>query len=177
MDRNDRPGRVVVGVDDTLSGLQALRRAVAEARMRGLALHAVRACPGAPLTSPAASVDQRLDQVTAASRTVARVFTDTLGGLPTDVTVETVIVPDAPGPVLVGHANRDDDVLVVGTSRRRFWRRLPRRGITHYCVTHATCPVLVVPPPPLAQVGSARSLVRELRRDLDGLTSRDFGRN
>jgi nucleotide-binding universal stress UspA family protein len=169
----DQPGRVVVGVDNTLSGLQALRRAVAEARARGVPLHAVRAWTPASHSVYPMLPNQREEEVTAASQLVTRAFADILGGLPIDVELETRLVPDAPGPALVRFAARDDDLLVVGTGRRGFWRRMSRTA--RYCLGRATCPVLVVPPPPLTRGASQRTMLRQLRRELDQLAGNGSG--
>jgi nucleotide-binding universal stress UspA family protein len=147
--------RVIVGVDRTLAGLQALRRAVAEAQARGAELHPVRSW----ITS------REPDQE--AARTVVDAFADSVGKLPRGMTVVPLVVPEAAGPALVRHACRDDDLLVLGTGRRAWWRREVSSAVVRYCVRHATCPVLVVPPPPLTQQRSARELLRELRRELD----------
>jgi nucleotide-binding universal stress UspA family protein len=185
------PGRVVLGVDCTLSGLQALRVAVAEARRRQVVLHAVRAAgPGPPETSPTAppvaalglagpaaavvhrpSTDeaQLSSLATAAAATVVRAFAETMGGQPPDVQVQAVVRPDTPGPVLVEYAHRDDDLLVIGTGQRGLLRRLRASGVVRYCLARAACPVLVVPPPPLTRAGSPRSLLRQLRREIDQL--------
>lgn len=167
----ERCGRVVVGVDDTLSGLHALRRAVAEARARRLPLHAVRAWRPAPRSRYPTLEDQQEAENNAASHLVEQAFADTMGGLPEDLDVETVLVPDLPGPTLLRHAAQDDDLLVLGAGRRGFWRRRFGRGVARYCLARATCPVLVVPPPPLTRTASTRSLLRELRRDIDHLNS------
>jgi nucleotide-binding universal stress UspA family protein len=184
----EHPGRVIVGVDTTLSGLQALRLAVAEARARGVALHAVRTWGLAPpdrIEPPAGLVRQptlgipaeggaaalgRYSGAVEAAAIIDRAFADTMGGEPPDLPVRTVLVPDSPGPVLVEYACRDHDLLVIGAGRRRFpfrWRASP---VVRYCLRHASCPVLVVPPPPLTRAGSPRALLRELRRELDQLT-------
>jgi nucleotide-binding universal stress UspA family protein len=164
--REEVAGRVIVGVDHTLSGLNALRRAVAEARARGVTLQAVRAwSPCGSTYYP--SIPVRDEEVAAASQLVARAFADTMGGMPLDVEVETILVSDEPGPLLVRYASRDDDLLVIGTGRRRFWHRLSRT--TRYCLARAACPVLVVPPPPLTRAASPRALLRQLRRDIDQL--------
>jgi nucleotide-binding universal stress UspA family protein len=159
-------GRVVVGVDTTPSGLQALRRAVAEAQTRGWRLHAVRAW-GPIATSWYVSIDdQRQRLAEGAVKLVDQAFIDILGAFPIGVVVETVAVPGEPGPVLVREANQPDDLLVVGAGRRGL-RRLLRNGVARYCVAHATCPVLVVPAPTEAE--SPRAMLRQLRRELDSL--------
>lgn len=187
----EHPGRVIVGVDTTLSGLQALRLAVTEARARGVALHAVRTWgpappdPGPPAGEPAAGLVRqptvgtptadgaaafgRYSGAVEAAAVVDRAFADTMGGEPPDLPVRTVLVPDSPGAVLVEYACRDHDLLVIGAGRRRFPFRWGISPVVRYCLRHAACPVLVVPPPPLARAGSPRALLRELRREIDQL--------
>jgi Universal stress protein family len=43
------------------------------------------------------------------------------------------------------------DLLVVGAGRRGKLARISHGGVSRYCVAHALCPVLTVPPPALAQ--------------------------
>lgn len=174
---SDRPGRVVVGIAPSLSGLQALRAGVAEARARAAQLHAVRvADPSTPdrRTSTVAALDMPLAGTESAS-VIYHAFADTMGGPPDGVDVRAVVMPDAPGPVLCGYASRDGDLLVLGTGRRSRWRRPWGSGLIRYCLSHANCPVLVVPPPPLARDGSTRALVRRLRREIDHVTGDPAG--
>ncbi|MPZ26257.1 MAG: universal stress protein [Micromonosporaceae bacterium] len=188
MDAADRPGRVIVGVDTGLAGLQALRVAVTEARVRGAALHAVRTWsptpppPGRPTGLPGRDLPPAdpgpwHPQVLAAGdpdelaavAVIVEAFADTIGGEPADLDVHLVVLPDAGGRVLVDYACRNDDLLVVGAARRSRWRRPWGGSTVRCCVTRAVCPVLVVPPPPLARGGSPRALLRELRREIDEL--------
>jgi nucleotide-binding universal stress UspA family protein len=184
------PGRVVVGVHTSLSGLHALREAVAQARARGVPLHAVRAWgpPPAeqsthdagwqpaigmvrpPTENSAGSGPMRAMPAAEAAALVDQAFADTMGGEPPDLPVRTVLVPDRPGPVLVEYACRDSDLLVIGAGRRGFLWRVRGSPVVRYCLRHASCPVLVVPPPPLTRAGSPRALLRELRREIDQLT-------
>jgi nucleotide-binding universal stress UspA family protein len=153
-------------VDTTAPGLQALRRAVAEAQARGARLHAVRAWPQLPTSWYVSIDDQRYRLAEGAVKLVDQAFIDILGAFPVGVVVETVAVPGEPGPLLVNEANRPDDLLVVGTGRRGF-RRLLRHDVARYCLAHATCPVLVVPAPTGAE--SPRAMLRQLRRELESL--------
>lgn len=165
---SDRPGRVVVGVHPTLSGLQALRVAVAQARARGAELHAVRvATPSTPQRRGEAT-----DGPSESAMMITNAFEDTMGGPPSDLEVRAVVMPDTPGPVLSEYACRDADLLVLGSGRRGRLRRPWGSRVVRYCLARAGCPVLVVPPPPLARSGSTRTLVRRLRRDIDQLTSK-----
>lgn len=220
MDAADRPGRVIVGVDTGLAGLQALRVAVTEARIRGAALHAVRtwqptpppsgrstglpgrdlpptgpgtAGPGATapgiaglgiwhpglLDADADTGDPALPWAggpsgidpdgQVAMATIVEAFAETMGGPPPDVHVQLLALPDPAARALVEYACRDGDLLVLGAPRRGRWRRLWGGSTVRGCLARAGCPVLVVPPPPLARRGSPRALLRELRREIDEL--------
>jgi hypothetical protein len=56
-----------------------------------------------------------------------------------------------PRKVLTGVARQDGDVLVIGAGRRGRLRRMGGCRISRYCLAHAHCPVLAIPPPDLAQ--------------------------
>jgi nucleotide-binding universal stress UspA family protein len=150
MDARHEPG-VVIGLADSVTGLHALRRGVTEARRRGVAVYAVRAWQGA-----AAELS------TLAMRLARQAFVTALGGIPPDLEVHILVVEQAVGRALVGFADREDDLLVVGDSQRRIYSG----HVARYCARHALCPVMVVPPPPLARIArvSGRRLTREARR-------------
>ena len=164
---NNRSGRVIVGIDPTPSGMAALRRAVEEARERNATLVAVRSWLTQPRMYAVAPHLHDVDEADTRAL-VDRTFAETLGGYPDDVSVETVVLPDYPGPALVGMAGRDDDLLVLGSGRRN--RRGSASRTVRYCAAWAACPVLVVPPPQLARAVSQRALLRQLRREIDDLT-------
>ncbi|MFI0143045.1 universal stress protein [Streptomyces globisporus] len=65
------------------------------------------------------------------------------------VPLSGLTVRGEPGAVLVEAAGSAGDLLVVGSGPRG--RRLPRLrpSVTRYCLAHARCPVLAVPPNPL----------------------------
>jgi nucleotide-binding universal stress UspA family protein len=69
-----------------------------------------------------------------------------LGGMPEDLRVETQAVRGETGPVLVEAAGQPDDLLVIGMGRRARFGRMMRKSVSRYCVAHARCPVLAVPP-------------------------------
>jgi nucleotide-binding universal stress UspA family protein len=143
-----------VGVTGSVGNLQALRRATAEARLRGTALVAVHAWlpPGGEMAERRFSVAE-LRQVwhDAAWRRVWDAFDDALGGIPSDTQVEVLVTRGEPGRVLVKAADQDDDLLVIGAGRRGVLRRLFARQVCRYCLSHAACPVLIVPPSKLAR--------------------------
>jgi nucleotide-binding universal stress UspA family protein len=69
-----------------------------------------------------------------------------LGGVPADVEVEPQAVRGETGPVLIAAADQPDDLLIVGTGRRVGMSRLFGRSVSRYCLAHAHCPVLAIPP-------------------------------
>jgi len=164
----DRRQRVILGVHDSLSGLRALRRAVAEARTRAAELHALRAwMPTAGgYYAPALRVwESELDS--AAKEEIRHTFETAMGSLPRDVSLHFVTVQALPGRALVEYAYRDDDLLIVGVGRPgRLARLAGRGGIARYCLSRAACPVLAVPPDQFATQAS-RASARELARQLE----------
>lgn len=166
--RHEHSGRVIVGIDGTVAGLRALRLAVTEARRRDLPLHAVRALNTDTKWYAGYGIPHD-DWRREAAETIRAAFAATLGGVPEDIEVacEAVIAP--PGRALVDYASRDADVLFVGTSQRNWLRRAFRGSVARYCVAHAHCPVVAVPPDTFARVASSRDLVRALNRDLNTL--------
>lgn len=154
--------RVIVGLQDSVAGLQALRRGVEEARRRGAAVYLVLAVNGAAgryQTAPTWQAELAVWAIQYARESLVKA----LGRSPRDVEVRTAALEAPAGLGLVGFANRDDDLLVVGDSQRSGIRRLWSGRVTRYCVARATCPVLVVPPPALARV-DRRELSRDIRR-------------
>lgn len=161
--------KVVVGVDLGPAGRQALRRAVAEARARRLPLHVVRAWqPDPPHLYLSPEEQWRYGEATA-TEVIDKAFAETMGGTPADLRVCRVLAAGPAGVTLTEQVS-GDDLLVLGGGRRRRWQRLSQT--VRYCLAHAACPVLVVPPPALALAGSPRALRRELLRDLDRLNRR-----
>jgi len=152
--------RVVVGVSGSLGSLQALRLAADEARARSATLVAVIAWvpPGGDFAERS-HPSPHLRQIwrDAAKQRLADAFDAGLGGLPDDVTVLARIERGDPGPVLVDVAGSADDLLVIGTGRRSPIGRALHRSIGRYCLAHAACPVLAVPPSALmAELGDGR---------------------
>jgi nucleotide-binding universal stress UspA family protein len=141
--------RVVVGVSGSLGSLQALRLAADEARAREATLVAVIAWvpPGGDL-SERSHPSPYLRQIwrEAARQRLADAFDAGLGGLPDDVAVVARIERGESGPVLVDVAGSPDDLLVIGTGRRSPIGRALHKSIGRYCLAHAKCPVLAVPP-------------------------------
>ena len=76
---------------------------------------------------------------------------DAFGGLPAAIAVQSVVLRGQPGKVLTGVARNPGDVLVIGAGRRGLLPRLRCCPVARYCLAHAHCPVLAIPPPALVQ--------------------------
>src|SRR5258706_6863800 len=118
--------RVIAGVSGSLRSLGALRAGEAEARSRGAALLAVLAWAPAGgevayMRAPCPLLLRLWEQ--AARERLQESFDAVYGGMPTDVTVRTMVVRARPGPLLVELADRPDDLLVVGYGGRGRARR------------------------------------------------------
>ncbi len=156
--------RLVLGVEQSIAGLHALRWAVAQARICGGHVHAVRAWTFTPVWhNRAANRRWHRELATEADRYGPDAFAAAMGAVPTDVAVDLVAIKGLPGPVLVEYAHRETDLLVVGTQRGRFGRIAS--PTTRYCVAHAHVPVVVVPPPPWARAAAIRRSLRAVGRD------------
>jgi nucleotide-binding universal stress UspA family protein len=163
-----RRGRVVVGVDGSLAGLQALRWAVDEARRREADVYAVRAWQF-HMAWQGAEVGQWRNEIQQeAVAEVRTAFQDALGAVPADVTVQAVAAEGPVAEALIEYAYLEDDLIVVGASSRRWGSR---RGVGGTCLRSALCPVVVVPPPVLARSSSLRALSRQLSRETEEYVS------
>ena len=83
------------------------------------------------------------------------------GEVPDDPLVQPHVERGPAGWVLATLADRPDDLLIVGAGRRGTLARLAFPRVGGYCLAHAGCPVLAIPPPPPARdcrVSMARTL-------------------
>jgi nucleotide-binding universal stress UspA family protein len=141
--------RIIVGVHGTLGSLQALRYATAEARRRDVPLVPVTAWlpPGGDLAERRhPSPYLRKIWRDAAWQRLWGAFDAGLGGMPDDIVVKPTVLRGDAGRVLVNIATATEDLLVIGTGRRSSLGRMLHRSVGRYCLAHARCPVLAVPP-------------------------------
>jgi nucleotide-binding universal stress UspA family protein len=144
--------RVVVGVSDSVPNLAALRVAMDLARSLEGVLVAVHAW--APVGGEFNYRRQPWPEMLqvwhrTAVDSLRGAFEDCFGGQPSDVPVQRLVLRAGAGRALVMVAEHPEDLLVIGTGRRGR-RRLFQAGVNAYCLRHANCPVLCVPPPELA---------------------------
>jgi nucleotide-binding universal stress UspA family protein len=152
--------RIVVGVHGSLGSLQALRWATDEARERRVPLVAAIAWtpPGGDFAerSHPSPYLRRLWQ-DAALKQLTDAFDECLGGIPDDLGGHLLVERGDAGQVLVDVAEQPGDLLVIGTGRRNPVGRALHRSVGRYCLAHAHCPVLAVPP---------SALMEQMRRGL-----------
>lgn len=143
-------GRVIVGVGGSPGSLEAMRFALGQARRLEATLIPVLAwqVPGGDMQSRRVAVPEYVRVLRErAQQELLSAFDEGLGGLPQDVQVEPWVIRGPAGPVLVETADRVNDLLVFGTGRRGAIRHALHAATARYCLGHATCPVIAVPPP------------------------------
>ncbi|MGW2475156.1 universal stress protein [Streptomyces sp. NPDC001665] len=153
--------RVVVGVSGSLASLAALHQAVSEARERGAELCAVLAwqLPRGGLGSRTGGLgaDTYQECRAAARRELCTLLDLAFAAGRPGVTLSGFALRGDPGAVLVDAVRSAGDLLVVGAGSRGRWFPGLRAPVARYCLTHAPCPVLAVPPNPLeAELAAAR---------------------
>ncbi|MFF4366807.1 universal stress protein [Streptomyces sp. NPDC001594] len=144
--------RVVAGVSGGPGSLTALHRAAAEARLRGAELWAVLAwqAPGGGLGSRTSCVCSPFPECRAAAVERLREALDAaFGPGGPGVTLAGQVVRGLPGAALVDAVRDAEDLLVVGAGGRGGLLGALRPSVARYCLAHAPCPVLTVPPSPL----------------------------
>jgi nucleotide-binding universal stress UspA family protein len=144
-------GRVVVGVDDSPGALHALRWALEEAARRGATLEVVHAWEPplafGPVDLGPIPVPDDGERQAAARAVLEGVVARALevpGPRPPEL--DRVLVADGPASAVLDRS-RDADLLVLGRRGRGGFAGLLLGSVSHQCITHARCPVVVVPPP------------------------------
>ena len=145
---------VVVGIDDSSTARRALRWAMAEAAGLGVELdvvhvYSVPVVLTPPLRIPPTSTEA--DREHDAYELLGRLTSEALAVSakhPPDIQ-RIAVQGTQPGRVLVTCA-KPDDVLVVGSRGRGPVASSLLGSASHYCVHHAPCRVVVIPPGPEA---------------------------
>lgn len=84
------------------------------------------------------------------------------GTAPADLSVQPLVRRGKPGPVLAEAACRLGDVLLIGAGRRGVLVRTVAGRVSRYCLAHAQCPVLALPPSSLAHEARHSAVARAL---------------
>lgn len=142
-DRWGKVKRVVVGVDGSQPSKDALKWAADQAQLTGAKLRVVMTwvTPGTPYgyaVPMAASIDLGAE----AKVSLEEIIEEVLGEQPA-VQVSPVVMEGNAAPVLLSEA-RDADLLVVGSRGHGAFVGMLIGSVSEHCVTHATCPVVVV---------------------------------
>lgn len=164
--------RVIVGVSGSPTSFNALRRAVAEARLRHAPLEIVYVYPLALWALGYLDGQRSLER--AAREQLAGHVADALGEPPADIAVTEVVVgSESPAAALAARPVAAEELLVLGAGDPVWWLRWRGSAVVRYCVRSCVCPVLVVPPHPLARELGRRRLRRgALDRELSQLLHR-----
>jgi nucleotide-binding universal stress UspA family protein len=138
--------RIVVGVDGSESSQDALRWAIAEARLRNAALEVVMTWEYPPLFAASAHgvfLPPESDLAGAAHATVAKLLAD--AGLTGDDEIEVTetVVSGSAAPTLID-ASKNANLLVVGSRGHGAFSGMLLGSVSQHCVSHASCPVVVV---------------------------------
>lgn len=138
-------GGIVVGVDGSPGSLAALRWAVREGSLRGLAVQAVTAWhfPVPSTVGNVATVDAR-HPVIAAEEILAAALAEA-GVAADNTTVTTTPVEGHPAEVLMQLAERADLLVVGSRGHGRIFGAL-LGSISQYVASRAACPVVVITP-------------------------------
>ena len=139
--------RVVVGIDGSTGARNALRWAIADARLRGAVLDVVHAwhppyLGGHPYAVPAPDPD--LYEGAARQVLHEAVAAEDTHGLAQPVQEILTLAGSAASALL--EASKGADLVVVGSRGLGGFGELLLGSVSHQVAHHATCPVVVVPP-------------------------------
>ena len=135
-------GRIVVGVDGSESSMAALCWAIRQARLTGSSVDAVTAWQVPSSYGLAPIADGGMDFAGEAKKILAEAL-DEVSGADSDVVIRPSVAEGHPADVLVRTA-RGADLLVIGSRGHGGFTAALLGSVSHYCVHHASCPVLVI---------------------------------
>ncbi len=145
MSAADEGNEIVVGLDLSASSALALHWAADQARRTGMPLRAIHALPVPPGLAAAGVVTYPTvvasDRVEATYREAVSAVWDSARPEPG---WRLQFVGDEPGPRLVSESARSA-MLVLGTREHIGFGRILTGSVSHYCLSHARCPIVAVP--------------------------------
>ena len=137
----DGRSTIIVGVDGSEPSLDAVRWAYRQAQLTGAHWRAVMSWD-MPNTAYWVPLPDDMDLQKATEEALEKALHETLGDNPA-VPMTKVVVKGHPAPVLLRQAD-DADLLVVASRGHGEFTGMLLGSVSEYCVTHATCPVVVV---------------------------------
>jgi nucleotide-binding universal stress UspA family protein len=148
---------IVVGIDGSQGSQSALRFALEEARLRSATLRVVHAfvlplsdvAPDPFLLEFPSVPGPELEAIAQDLERGARSLIDdalerVVGGAGADVPVERIVVEGSPAATIIAEAE-GADLLVVGSRGHGRVHDLLLGSVSQQCVSHAPCPVAIVP--------------------------------
>jgi nucleotide-binding universal stress UspA family protein len=132
---------IVVGVDGSEGSNEALRWAARQAKLTGGTLRAVIAWH-VPTTVYLGPLPAGLDFEGDARAALSQAVQEVLGPDP-GIEVSQVVEEGHPAPVLIAQST-DAELLVVGSRGHGEFTGMLLGSVSEHCVSHATCPVVVV---------------------------------
>ena len=140
-------GRIVVGIDGSPESKEALRWALAEAKLRGARLRVVHTWV-VPYIAAGPGLDPVLDagMIENAERLaedLVRGELDEVAAETAGLDIERAVVEGTPAAVLL-EAAQGADLLVVGSRGRGGFAGLLLGSVSQQCAHHAPCPVVIV---------------------------------
>ena len=139
-------GRIVVGVDGSPAASRALHFALEEARRRDARVDAVLAYQQPMAYAGFEGVVIPPVPQAQVEKGAHAELQEALGTVPDDVRVEPIVAEGPSAAVLLDVA-RGAELLVVGSRGRGGFMGLLLGSTSHQVITHAPCPVVVVPAP------------------------------
>ena len=150
----EQQARVVVGVDGSEASREALRWALRQAALTGAGIEAV-ACWQWPAAAGGFAPYEDFDMSTPTRRHAEAEVAQALAETGSDVPVRLVVLEGYPAGALVSHG-AGAEMLVIGSRGHGTLRGVLLGSVGLHCVTHATCPVVVIHPQPTETSGAER---------------------
>ncbi|GIF45071.1 universal stress protein [Actinoplanes xinjiangensis] len=140
--------RIVVGVDSSAGSAEALRWALAHARLTGATVEAVTAWQVPPMFAyaygwtPTGIDDAGI--IRYAEKTLAETVAQVQGEDDHPVPVTTRVLGGPAAQVLI-EASKGAELMVLGSHGHGAFAGMLLGSVSQHCVEHATCPTVVIP--------------------------------
>lgn len=135
-------GRIVVGVDGSVASKDALAWAARQAELTGSALEVIAAWGYPVFFGTAAPWPADFDPAAIATQEVKKTVEEVIGH-DSSLVVRTYVREAPPATTLI-EASEGADLLVVGCRGHGEVAGMLMGSVSQHCVTHSTCPVVVV---------------------------------